>query len=199
MDSRDLKIRTAPGFWIALALMVLILPLPWVCAVVISSLFHELCHLAAAKLSGARVWELRLGAGGAYLHTAPLSAGQSLVCALAGPVGALVLLLFARWMPRTALCALVQSCYHLLPLHPLDGGRALAGLAALLHIPGGETVCRAVEATVLILLGLWGLYLTFAVKVGLLPLLVAFGMIFRVRREKFLANRAVTGYNRCTI
>ena len=53
-----------------------------------------------------------------------LSDGKELICALAGPAGGLILLIFARWIPRIAICAAVQALYNLLPVYPLDGGRA---------------------------------------------------------------------------
>ena len=188
-------VRTAPGLWLGLAVAVLMLPLPWLGAFLLSSLIHELCHLAATKLSGVMLHELRLGADGAYLETTVMTPFQGVVCSLAGPMGGLLLLLFARWMPRTAICALIQSFYHLLPLYPLDGGRALRSLSD--YFGWDDGIIKFTEGTVLLLLALGGIYLT-AMELGSLPLIVTGAIIFRVCREKYLANRAGTGYNRAT-
>lgn len=188
-------IRTAPGLWVALALMVLVLPLPWLLAILLSSTVHELCHLAAVRISGVPVIGLRLGGGGAYLETAPMTPLQAVICALAGPVGGLLLLFSARWMPRTALCAAVQSFYHLLPVYPLDGGRALRSLTA--YFGWSHKVCFVTETVVMAVLALAGMYLT-AAGLGLVPLVLSLAIIFRACREKYLANRAGTGYNIAT-
>lgn len=190
----EYRVRTTAGAWLFLALLVLLLPLPWLLAVCISSIFHELCHLAAVKLTGGSVTGLSLRADGAHLETLPMPPLKSAVCSLAGPLGALLLLIPARWMPRTALCAAVQSAYHLLPLFPLDGGRAMRSLGE--HFGWNRHALSTVEFAFLGILTFAGLYLTVAAGLGLIPICLSAAMIFRACREKFLANRAGTEYNR---
>lgn len=190
----ECRIRTTAGVWLLLALLVMLLPLPWLLAVCISSIFHELCHLAAVKLTGGSVTGLFFRADGAHLETLPMPPLKSAVCSLAGPMGSLLLLFSARWMPRTALCAAVQSAYHLLPLYPLDGGRALRSLGEFFG--WNSYVLSAVECSVMAMLALAGIYLAVTAKLGLVPVCLSAAMIFRVCREKFLANSAGTGYNR---
>ena len=50
---------------------------------------------------------------------------RELLAVLAGPAGSLLLLSLYRVLPRVAVCAAVQGFYNLLPIEPLDGGRAL--------------------------------------------------------------------------
>lgn len=189
-------IRTSAVFWISLALMILILPIPWIFAILLSSFVHELWHLIAVRITGVSVKGLRLGVHGVYLETEPMTPLQELICSLAGPLGALLLLPVARWMPRTSLCAAVQSSYHLLPVLPLDGGRALRSLTA--YFGWRRCICDYTEKAVLMALILAGLYLTVAAGFGLLPAVMSFVIIFRICREKYLANGGRTGYNRCT-
>ena len=102
--------------------MLLILPLQWIFAAVAAACIHELCHLCAVKLCGGQVTLFTLDPGGAAMRIMPMSAGKELLCALAGPLGGLSLMLFSRWIPRIAVCAAFRSLYNLRPIYPLDGG-----------------------------------------------------------------------------
>lgn len=190
------RIQISPAFWFLLVLLILVLPFPWLAALCISSAVHELSHLAAVWFAGSKVIGFRLGVDGMYMETIPMQPLQSAICSIAGPLGALTLVLLAPWMPRTALCALIQSAYHLLPLYPLDGGQALRNLT--LELPWGRGFCIFIETAVLIILALLGLYLTFATALELLPFCLSLFVILRTCREKFLANRCGKGYNRST-
>lgn len=185
----EMRITVGVGGLLLLALTLLVMPLRWVAAWVLSTAVHELGHLLAARLLDAEVRSMELGAGGAKILTGPMNCRQELLCAIAGPAAGGVLILLGRWFPRLALCAGLQTAYNLLPLGELDGGRVLRCLAELLGIPHGERVCRAVEMTLLAALGVLGCYGSFVLRLGPLPVLWVAVMIFRVRREKALANR----------
>ena len=189
------RIRVRPGFWLAAGLALLVLPLPWITALVISSAVHECSHLAALRLTGVSVYAMDLGPGGAALETGEVTPFQGMVSAVAGPIGPALLLFLVRWMPRTALCALIQGCYHLLPVRPLDGGRALEWLTA--YLGWDRRICSAVEWAVLPALAYLGITMAM-MGAGLLPVLLCAAVIFRVFLEKLLANRRGNEYNRCT-
>lgn len=195
---RRTDIQVDPRVPIVLAMLLLLVPVPWMLAMTAGSVVHELSHLGAVRLMGGKLTSLHIGLEGLSMDTTPLPAGKSIVCSLAGPVGALGLLFFARWLPRLAVCVLFQSAYHLLPLYPLDGGRALRSFLELVRIRDTDCVCSAVGTVTLLLLGLAGLRLWFVLKMGMLPLLLTGILIFRVCREKNLAKKGRTGYNRCT-
>ena len=161
------------AFLILLALGVLILPLQWVCAMVLAAGFHELCHRAAIRLCGGRVPSFRIGTHGAKMEAVGLTPGQEMICSLAGPLGGLILLLFARWLPRTAICAAFQSLFNLLPIYPLDGGRILRCLG----VSG-----RYVELFCCVGIAFLGIYGTFFLRLGILPLCVAGLVILRAKR-----------------
>lgn len=174
--------KYAIGGWmlLMLALMLLILPMQWVAAAVIAGVLHELCHYGAVWLCGGKVAQLRVGTLGAQMEVRGLTAFGELICALAGPMGSLMLLLVARWLPRTAVCAGFQGFYNLLPVYPLDGGRALrCGAALLLPVQIGGKVCAILEWSCLAALFVLGLYGTFVKSLGLLPLILATSIIFR--------------------
>lgn len=161
---------------IFLALGMLILPLQWVFAMVLAAGFHELCHQIAIMLCRGRVRNLRVGISGAHMDAVGLSTSQELICAVSGPAGGLLLLLLARWMPRTAVCGAFQSLFNLLPVYPLDGGRILYCLGL------NEKICDFVEKFCFVGIGFLGIYGTFYLRLGILPLLVAGFVILRAKR-----------------
>ncbi|MDO4316425.1 MAG: peptidase M50 [Oscillospiraceae bacterium] len=98
---------------------------------------HELGHLLVLRRLGTRVTGLRIGMLGAVLETdsGRLSYGGELLAVLAGPAANLLcaLLLAALGGSRWAVpvgAHLVLGAFNLLPVGPLDGGRALYLLAA---------------------------------------------------------------------
>ena len=119
------RIEVTAGFCVFWAFMLLVLPLRMILAAGVAAVFHELCHFLAIRLSGGAVLSVKIGAGGMEMETLPMTAGRELVCALAGPLGSFLLALLYPIFPLLAFCALVQGCFNLLPIVPLDGGRAL--------------------------------------------------------------------------
>lgn len=124
------SIEVTPGFCILWALLILTLPLKFLLAAATAALVHELFHAAAVRLTGGRILGLTLGVGEMVMAVSPMGLGRELACALAGPVGSLLLACLP--MPRLTLCATVQGLFNLLPMASLDGGRALGCLLELL-------------------------------------------------------------------
>ncbi len=176
------QLRLSGGFCILLALMLLLVPLKWLLASLAAAAFHELCHWLAIRLCSGQ-WEgVKVYSFAAHLPLPEMSRGREILCALAGPMGGLSLLLLARWMPRLALCAALQSAYNLLPIYPLDGGRALqSGLLLLLPPPIAAAVCRGLELLCKIGICLLALYGCFGLHLGIFPLLLAALLLVRTR------------------
>ena len=166
------------GFCILLALLVLVLPLPWLTAAILAASVHELCHYLALRLTGASVYGLCLGLGGARMETSPLSPTQELIAAAAGPVGSALLLLLGRWMPRTALCGVIHCIYNLLPLFPLDGGRVLRSGLTLLKAEKVFPYTQHLTRIVLV-----GLCVFYSVKLGAGVLLAGL-LLYAVNRKR---------------
>ena len=127
------RIDVTPGFCILWAFLLLTLPLRMLLAAAVAALVHEGCHWLASRLTGGKVLGLTLGAGGMVMDTMPMEPGKELVCALAGPVGSVLLVGVGRWMPLLALCGLIQGMFNLLPLGTLDGGRVLSCAKTILR------------------------------------------------------------------
>ncbi len=169
------------GICILGVLLILALPLAWLFAAAISIVIHELCHYAALRLCGAQVYRLRVCATGLEMETSPISPGQEAVCALAGPLGGLLLLLACRHFPRIALCALFHSCCNLLPVYPLDGGRALRTVLNLAFPKTGEKVFAYIQKGIVALLLITCLWASFVKGLGLIPVLMMTIMLMKIK------------------
>ena len=140
------KIRVSGGFLLLTAWFGLANGWGLLATVLWAAALHEMGHLAALRLLGAGITGFRLGLCGAVLETdsAGLSYGGELLAVLAGPAVNLVcaLVLGQLGWDTAAGAHLMLGAFNLLPVRPLDGGRAL-WLAAvwLLGPAAGERVC----------------------------------------------------------
>ena len=121
-------IETDWGFWLVLALMLLLFPLKFLAGVLIAALVHECGHLLAIRLTGGQVLSLRLRAGGAEIETAPMKPGKEALCAIAGPAAGALTIFAWQWFPELAVAGLVQTVFNLIPVYPLDGGRLVRNI-----------------------------------------------------------------------
>lgn len=107
---------------------------------------HEIGHLAAMKLLGAKKAKLRLSIPGFVIeYSGTLSYGRDALVALAGPAANILLALILS--PLAARGQLAENTYvysganimlalfNLLPAEPLDGGKALYSLLCLRFSP----------------------------------------------------------------
>lgn len=176
------RIRLSGGFCVMLALMLLLVPLKWLLASVLAAAFHEACHYLAIRACTGKCEGMKLYSYAAHMPLPEMSRRKEMLCALAGPIGGLCLLPLARWMPCLALCGAMQSCYNLLPIHPLDGGRALrSGLLLILPPPKAAAVCRVAETLCKAGISLLALYGCFWLKLGIFPLLMAALLLIRAK------------------
>ena len=123
-----MNISADRGFFPVLALMLLLFPLRFLVGVLLAALIHELGHLLALKIAGGRVLSIRLRSFGARIEAAPMSPGRTALCALAGPAAGALTIFALKSFPELALAGLVQTVFNLLPVYPLDGGRALRNI-----------------------------------------------------------------------
>ena len=158
------KVNIKPTTYIYVVLLLLLVPLKWLLAWVLAAGFHELCHWLAVKLCGGEIYSITIGVSGAKMECGPLSDKKRLFAVLSGPIGGFLLLFFGRWIPRTALCSWLLSLYNLLPLLPLDGGRALEILL------GAKAIY--VQRLFLVMLSVGAVYVSVVLRFGPLPLAI---------------------------
>lgn len=178
---------------VALALLLLVLPLPWLAAALLAGAFHECCHYLAIRALGGRVSGVAIGSRGAIMELRGLGTAAELLAAAAGPVGSLSLLGLSGIFPGLALCGMVQGAYNLLPIYPLDGGRILR--CALKEVLPPKNAAAV------------SCWVGFAAALAAGALCIALGLPFGAaavgltwlrgeRTENFLANGERSEYNR---
>ncbi len=127
------RVEAEAGFWLVLGLMVLLFPARFLLGVLSAAFVHEMGHIIALRLLGGRVLGVRLHSCGARIEAAPMDPGPAAICALAGPAAGAMCILAWRWFPELALAAVVQTIFNLIPVYPLDGGRAVRNICCKLR------------------------------------------------------------------
>lgn len=177
MGHRTMKIYIKENTYIYLVILLFLVPIPWLCAWLVAVCFHEFCHWISVRFFGGAVYSLTFGVTGANMVCETLTNGKQLVSVLSGPIGGFLLVLTAKWFPRIALCSWVLSGYNLLPLLPLDGGRALQILLK------GHPCFYIIEKVILIAISLCAVYLAICLHFGVLPLAVMIILWLRNRKR----------------
>ncbi len=181
----SMRLSYSPVLFCYLAILLLIVPFRLLIAAIMSAAVHELFHILAIRLMHVPMNAIHIGVRGAEISTQSMTEKQELFCALAGPVGGLLLLPLYRWIPAISLCAFVQSLYNLLPLYPTDGGRVFRCCAnLLLSKKDARRLVFLTEAlTVSAILAIC-IYGSFWLHLGIIPLIFGVSVLLRFARNK---------------
>ena len=121
----NIFIKVDPLVCIYFALFLVLLPVKWIISWYIATAVHELFHYIALRIWDIPVRSISIRCFGIVIDADITGGWQEFICTLAGPFASFLLVLLMRSAPVLGFCALVQLCYNLLPMYPLDGGRAL--------------------------------------------------------------------------
>lgn len=141
MRRPSIEFNLSAGGCIFGALTILVLPNKLLVAMLIAAFVHECWHMAALHLCRIPVWKIHIGIGSVEIQCGTMSDLEEFLCALAGPAGSLLCIMFLLRFPLFALCAMAQGVFNLLPVYPLDGGRMLCCIAHRITPKHYRTVC----------------------------------------------------------
>lgn len=145
---RCTRVVVTAEFCLFATLFLLFVPFQWVASWFVAAFVHEFTHYLALRICRIDVYSVSIGLSGAKMQTQTMPWFVEAICALSGPLGGLSLLLLGKWFPYLTLFGFIQSAYNLLPVYPLDGGRALRCCVDR-FIPGhSDWVCLAVRVVV---------------------------------------------------
>ena len=158
------RITITPGGALLLGALVFLLDGAALSALFAACAAHELGHVLALWLLGARLEGVSVAATGPILYCgAPKQRLDAAITALAGPFfGALFFLAFSKRWTLAAEMSAVLTAVNLLPVLPLDGGRALFALLSAESF--ARTLMRAVRIGTIAVLYLIGAYCAFKGK-----------------------------------
>ena len=177
---RAIPIKIYPVFFLVIALGLILMPIRWLVAWLIAASFHELCHIISLILCRRTIYSVKIGAFGAKIEADMPDGISGILCAMAGPLGGLLLLSCLRAAPRVALCGLLQSLYNLIPIYPFDGGRALLALtSALFGNKKGYIIFKWIEYIFLLSLCMLCGYVMIKFQFGIIPMLIALLIFIR--------------------
>ena len=163
----QIKINIKPSTYIYIVLLLFMIPMKWLFAWLFAAGVHELSHWIGVKICGGEIYSIVIGIGGAEMVCSAMPWKKQLFAILCGPLGGLLPMLFAYWMPYVAVSCCLLTIYNLLPLRCLDGGKVVETLIG--------TKVIYIEKICLVILSVVAIYISVVLKFTLLPLaIVAF-------------------------
>lgn len=188
----DGMIRISPGFCLLMIWFAAANGWKLLSVILGAAVVHEAGHWLMLRLLGARILGLQIGILGAVMETdgRRLSYGRELLCVLAGPASNLLgaFILTAVHMEVMAGAHFVLGICNLLPVRPLDGGRALYLMIAWWFGPTvGERVARWIGMIVALVLALMVAYVIWYTR-GSLWLLPAMAGLFTAAGRECLVK-----------
>lgn len=192
------KVHVAPSALLLTALFLALAPPTLLAALFLAAFCHEISHCLFLRLFGGRIRELHFTGFGVELRfEGNLSYAGELLTTLAGPAVNLLLALFlgAAGRQREALYLFagtqaVLGLFNLLPILPLDGGRALWLTAAWISLPDtADAICAATGAVSALILMVCAAAVAIRTRGSFFLLWAALGLLWHTAVEMGLVKR----------
>ena len=182
------KVRIDPFVYPFCAFLLLAVPIRVLCGWFGAAVCHEFGHIMVQRILGGRSAKILIRPAGAVIEGEDLGIWRNIISVLAGPAAGAVPMFLYGLFPELALCSFLLTVYNLIPLYPLDGGRVLYLMSEKCGAMRIAVIAVETVAIVCILcMTFW-----YHTPVPLLPVVPHL-------REKYLAKRGNSGYNRATI
>ena len=177
-----ISVSAQPGYLLFIAISIMLLPLKVIFAWMVASFVHELGHILCIVLMKKDIYSIRLSASGAIIQTDRLANWQEWIAALSGPLAGILLLPLTKYMPMTAMFALFQSVYNLMPIYPMDGGRVVLGLFRFFcGYDNGIKRYGAFMCIFCAIVLLMTIYISLRFSLGVVPLLILLFFFIKVK------------------
>ena len=191
-------------FWLLLIVALIINPIDLTIMVLSAAVMHELGHLAVLHCYHIKVTQIRMTALGAEIRTEGLerlSYGRELMVTLAGVFVNMLAAFGCAALGRRFSCEAlylyagvhaVLGIFNLLPVLPLDGGRAIYLIVAFFFGPMvGDAAAVVVSLSVALVILPFGLYVSLVLESGYFFLIAAIGLLLGILPQLGLAKGAV--------
>lgn len=179
------KLEIDASIYIVIAFALMLLPFEWVVGWVVATWVHEVSHYIALRAFRVTVFKIRIGLHGARMEIEPIPPKYEILCAAAGPIGGMLLILIGKWAPVSMFCGIVQSTYNLLPVHPMDGGRILSTLLEWkLGVYRGQIIMRWVSICTICCIAAVTAYLWIGLEKGIFALVLPLLFVLKSLRKK---------------
>ena len=170
----------SPLYYILLALFFLTLPAAWILGWSVAIITHELGHIIALIIFQIKIYKVTFDSTGLRLHTDTMNLREEMVCSLAGPLFGSIPVILVHNFPYAGICALILTCFNMIPLYPLDGGRVLSCLLQMITKPSvANKLYLFIAGIVLGLLLLGAIFLFIYYECGPVPILAVFLLIIK--------------------
>lgn len=154
------KVRIHDSFWLLIAVVFLLDPNYTFLYFLLAAAVHELGHFSMIALYRGTVTQFDISAAGGFMqyHLPKLSAASDIWIALGGPAAGFLLWLIAGFFHWELLsgASLLLSVFNLLPIAPLDGGKAIESL-----FPPGHLIPQVLAILFSFVILLFGIYVGF--------------------------------------
>jgi len=152
------QVYVDPRCYFLCAVCLMLLPVKWFAGALLAAAIHELFHLAAIKILGGTIYQIKIGITGAVISMGTMSNAREMLCAAAGPAGSYLLLFLSNMYPELAICGLIQGTFNMLPIYPSDGGRILKCVLSYFNSSKAEAISVQIGAVLSLLLAMISIF-----------------------------------------